>query len=97
MDVQVLVWGFVEYRSGFCEHGSEHSGCINGRKCLDQLSDCQLLKKYGARCELIMLKDESCFLHTHTHTHTHTICITVIILSDNCLLPLPVGPFNVST
>ena len=31
--------------TGCCEHGSKHSGCINGRKYHDQLRDCQLMKK----------------------------------------------------
>jgi hypothetical protein len=31
--------------SGFCEHGNEPSGSIKGGEFLDQLNDCQLLKK----------------------------------------------------
>jgi len=34
--------------AGFCEHGNEPSGSIKSGKFLDQLSDCQLLKKHSA-------------------------------------------------
>jgi len=35
--------------TGICEHGGEHSGCINGRKCHDQLRDFPLLRKDCAK------------------------------------------------
>jgi hypothetical protein len=34
--------------AGSCEHGNEPSGSIKGGEFLDQLSDCQLLKKDSA-------------------------------------------------
>jgi hypothetical protein len=34
--------------AGFCEHGNEPSGSIEGVEFLDCLSDCKLLKKDSA-------------------------------------------------
>jgi hypothetical protein len=50
-------WGSVDWIhvaqvrnqwQGSCEHGNELSDSIKGRELLDQLSDCQLLKKDSA-------------------------------------------------
>jgi hypothetical protein len=42
MDASGLGWGPVV---GCCVHGDERSSSIKGGEFLDQLSDCQLLKK----------------------------------------------------
>jgi hypothetical protein len=39
------VWFRIPSNVRFCEHGNETSGVIHRRAFLDQLSDCQLLKK----------------------------------------------------
>ena len=78
--------------TGFCEQGSEHSGCINGRKCHDQLIDFQLFKKGCAEWSwIVTLNGESCFLHGHS------VYFRVVISSDNCRRPLRGSSFNVST
>jgi hypothetical protein len=35
--------------AGCCEHGNEPSGSIKGGEFVDQLSDCQLVKKDSAQ------------------------------------------------
>jgi hypothetical protein len=47
---------------GFCEHGNEPSGTINGGEFLDQLSDYELLFPNGRSFPTNFLKDVSTFI-----------------------------------
>jgi hypothetical protein len=55
MDLEEIVCENVDWihvvqdGAGCCEHGNEPSGSIKCGEFLDQLSDCQLLKKNSAR------------------------------------------------
>jgi hypothetical protein len=50
VDASGLGLGLV---AGSCEHGNETSGFIKAENFLDNLSECQVLKKDSAACSLI--------------------------------------------